>query len=76
MVSDNYLTAPQVAAKWKITRRQVQYLCSNKRIDGVIRVGNMWLIPKNAEKPLDKRFKDDECRRFGDGSVQCIDKIQ
>ena len=49
---DDYLTANQVADKWGITRRQVQYLCTRGQIEGAMKVGDyMWIIPKTAEKP-------------------------
>ena len=49
---NDYLTAPEIAKKWNITRRQVQYLCSQGRIEGAIKIGGyMWLIPKDTEKP-------------------------
>jgi len=35
----------------------VQILCSQNRIPGVSKLGYMWLIPKDAEKPIDGRTK-------------------
>ena len=52
-----YMSAPQVAEKWGISERRVQILCSENRIPGVSKLGYMWLIPKNAEKPIDGRTK-------------------
>lgn len=46
-----YITAQEAADKWSITRRRVQILCVNGRINGAIKMANLWLIPKNAEKP-------------------------
>lgn len=51
----DYLTTAEVAEKWNITRRRVTVLCEQGRIDGVIQKGNMWLIPEDAEKPIDGR---------------------
>ncbi len=34
-----------------------QKLCEENRIPGVIRFGRSWAIPKNAEKPVDGRYK-------------------
>ena len=53
----DYLSAPQAAEKWGISERRVQILCSENRIPGVSKLGYMWLIPKNAEKPIDGRTK-------------------
>jgi len=55
-----YLSALDVARKWGISKRRVQILCIENRIAGVKKVGNMWLIPEDAEKPRDNRFKEDK----------------
>ena len=52
-----YLSVRQIADKWQISRRRVQTLCSEGRIQGAMRVGNYWVIPANAEKPKDDRIK-------------------
>lgn len=52
-----YLSAKEAADKWNITIRQVQKLCAAGRIDGAMRLGSgkVWIIPKEANKPLDGR---------------------
>ena len=50
-----YMSCPEAAKKWGISERRVQILCSENRIPGVSKLGYMWLIPKDAEKPIDKR---------------------
>jgi len=52
-----YLTAKEAGGKWGITPRMVNYHCTAGRIDGAVKMGNTWLIPKNAAKPEDKRYK-------------------
>lgn len=52
-----YISASEAAKKWEISERRVQKLCEENRISGVIKFSRMWLIPKNAEKPIDKRLK-------------------
>ena len=54
----NWITPEEAAQKWGIKSRQVQALCSKGKIPGVIRVSRAWLIPKDAEKPLDGRYKN------------------
>lgn len=54
-----YISAPEAAKKWGISERRVQKLCEESRIPGVTRFSRLWLIPKNAEKPKDKRYKND-----------------
>ena len=51
----SYISAKEAAEKWNISQRRVAILCSEERIGGAMMVGNMWIIPANAEKPIDKR---------------------
>lgn len=51
----SYISAKEAAEKWGISQRRVAILCSEKRIEGAMMVGNMWIIPSLAEKPADKR---------------------
>lgn len=51
----SFISAKEAAAKWDISQRRVSVLCSENRIDGAMMVGNMWIIPTTAEKPIDKR---------------------
>ena len=51
----SFMSAKEAAEKWDISQRRVAILCSEKRIEGAMMVGNMWIIPSNAEKPIDKR---------------------
>jgi hypothetical protein len=53
----NIMSSADAAIKWNISRRRVEVLCSQGRIEGVQRMGGMWLIPENAEKPADARIK-------------------
>jgi len=58
-----YISAPQAAEKWGISERRVQILCAENRIPGVSKLGYMWLIPKDAEKPIDGRTKQGKALR-------------
>ena len=53
-----YISAPEAAKKWGISERRVQKLCEEERIPGVARISRMWLIPKDAKKPADRRRKE------------------
>ena len=55
------MTAKEAAQKWSITVRRVQVLCTQGRIQGAMRLGNMWAIPKDARKPNDARVK--KCKK-------------
>lgn len=54
-----YMTAQEAAGFWGISVRRVQRLCKEKRIEGVLNVNRVWLIPKSTRKPLDKRRKSE-----------------
>ncbi len=50
-----FMTAGEAATKWNISHRRVITLCSENRIAGVAMLGNMYIIPADAEKPADAR---------------------
>lgn len=50
-----YISAREAADKWGISQRRVAVLCAEQRISEATMVGNMWLIPAAAEKPIDAR---------------------
>ena len=52
-----YLTVKEAGEKWSVTARMVTYYCVAGRIEGAIKKGNLWLVPANAEKPNDLRYK-------------------
>lgn len=56
-----YITASQVAKKWNLSQRRVQILCRQGRIYGVFKLGDVWAIPSNANKPLDYRKRKNIC---------------
>ena len=53
----DYMSISEAAAKWNVSNRRVQVLCNTERIPGACRIGNIWAIPKNAEKPHDARIR-------------------
>lgn len=57
----DFMSAREAADKWGISQRRVAVLCSEQRIAEATMLGNMWVIPKTAEKPIDARsmrYKD------------------
>lgn len=52
---EKYITTSEAAEKWNITSIRVSSLCKDGRINGAKKKGNKWLIPENAEKPIDRR---------------------
>ena len=57
MVLD-WITPLQASEKWGITERQVQAMCKGGKITGALRVSKVWLIPKDALRPIDGRTKE------------------
>ena len=53
----DYVTPKDKAIEWGITQRRVEILCGNGRIPGAYRLGRVWAIPKDAQKPLDGRTR-------------------
>lgn len=51
----NYLTTVELSEIWKISSRRISLLCSENRIEGVVKKGKTWLIPMEAKKPEDPR---------------------
>lgn len=54
----DYMTVQETAKLWGISERQVQKLCKENRIEGVIHLTRVWLIPRDTEKPADMRRKN------------------
>lgn len=52
-----YISVSDAAKKFNISKRRVQLLCEQGRIEGVNRMSGVWLIPTNAQKPTDARRK-------------------
>lgn len=45
----NYISVKDAANKWNISERRVQKLCEGNRIEGVIRFGHSWMIPRRKK---------------------------
>ena len=54
----DYITTKEAANKWGITDRRVLQYCNAGRIKGTVKIGHTWLIPKSADKPTDRRYKN------------------
>lgn len=50
-----YMSAREAADKWGVSQRRVAVLCSEHRVKGATIIGNMWVIPTTAKKPIDAR---------------------
>ena len=52
-----YMTIKEAAAKWNLSVRRVQTLCSEGDISGAVKFVMVCAIPIDAEKPIDRRIK-------------------
>ena len=53
----DYMTLKEASEKWGVSVRQINYYCVGGRIPGAVKMAGVWLIPQNAEKPVDGRTK-------------------
>ncbi|MEL7646685.1 MAG: helix-turn-helix domain-containing protein [Sedimentibacter sp.] len=53
----DYMTVKDASKSWGISVRRIQTLCESGRIEGALKFGRDWALPKLAEKPADARIK-------------------
>ena len=53
----DYMTLKEASEKWGVSSRQINYYGTDGRIPGAVKMATIWLIPKDAEKPVDGRTK-------------------
>jgi hypothetical protein len=51
------MTTKQAAEQWGVTMRRVQSLCEQGSVKGAEKLGEMWVLPIDAKKPIDGRTK-------------------
>ena len=52
-----YMNVQEAAEKWELEERRITMLCRRGIIPGAVKENGIWLIPVNAEKPVDGRTK-------------------
>lgn len=70
-----YISVSDAATKFNISKRRVQILCEQGRIDGASMLSGVWLIPENAPKPIDARKKgkfEDQISIFDDSLSETL----
>ena len=66
-----YISVSDAAEKFNISKRRVQLLCEQGRIEGANRMSGVWLIPTNAQKPTDARRK----RKVSENQLSLFDDL-
>lgn len=52
-----FMPIKEAAVKWNLSVRRLQTICNEGMIEGAMKFGNTWAIPKDAVKPVDKRIR-------------------
>jgi len=52
------MTTSEAAELWNITTRRVQVLCDRGKVQGAVRMGRTWIIPRGTPKPIDGRTRE------------------
>ena len=58
----DYMTLKETGELWGATSRRVNYCCLNGRTPGSVKMATIWLIPKDAEKLVDGRYKTPQAK--------------
>ena len=56
----DYMTLKETSEKWGVSVRQINYYCAGGRIPGAVERAVVWLLPNDAEEPVDSRTKQGE----------------
>lgn len=81
----SFMGTKEAAKQWNISQRRVAILCSENRVTGAMLVGKQWIIPCNAEKPIDLRTVRHEKQRivelkpfvkWAGGKGQLVDRLE
>lgn len=67
---NEYVTIKEIADKWDVTTRRVQKMCADGIIPGATKFGRDWAIPKETEKPMDKRVTTGEYKNWRKEKVE------
>ncbi len=71
---DGYMTVKEASEKWGIGTRRVQIMCAEGSIEGITKFGKSWVIPADAERPVDGRLKSGKYRNWRKKNEEEIEK--
>lgn len=61
--TDDYISLPEKAKTWGLSKARIYHFLYQERLKGAIKIGGIWFVPKNLEKPVDERYipRKDRC---------------
>ncbi|MCR5666482.1 MAG: response regulator [Eubacterium sp.] len=62
-MAQEYKSIKEIAQEWDLTVRRVQMLCTSGKLPGAKKVGNLWAIPADVKRPIDKRMANGDQRK-------------
>ena len=54
-----FLSVAETAQRYNISKRRVQLLCEQGRIEDARMISGVWIIPESSEKPSDGRKRNE-----------------
>lgn len=54
---NGYMKISEAAEKWSLSARRINTICLEGRIEGAVKFGNTWAIPRDVKRPKDQRVK-------------------
>ena len=54
---NGYMKISEATEKWSLSARRINTLCLEGRIEGAVKFGNTWAIPRDVKRPKDQRVK-------------------
>lgn len=59
-----YISTKEIADRWGITSASVSAMCAAGKIPGAYKKGKIWVIPSEAERPIDKRINSEKKENY------------
>lgn len=72
----DFMTTTEASRRWGISSRRINTLCAEGRLPGAYKTKKTWMIPANAEKPADKRYKTTVPNVSGEAEVDYRYKLK
>lgn len=64
MMIEGYKSIKDIAEEWRITPRRVRAMCAAGKIKNSVKFGRDWMIPTDAERPIDGRVTEGKYKNW------------